>query len=218
MWGPIGLSLEIAAVATAFALVLGVALGALLAWPRMRARNFVDALVSAPMVLPPTVLGYYLLVALGKESAVGRAWRAVFGSDIVFTFAGAVIAAIVGSLPFIVKASRTAIEQVDPTLQQAARTLGAGPMRVFFTVTLPLSARGITGGTALAFAHALGNFGITLMLVGLRVGDTSPASIFIYDQLNAGRDSLARDTAIMMTIVSVAIMYLVNRLAGKARA
>jgi len=216
-WAPILLSLRIAVAATAIALVLGVALGALLAWPRMRARDFVDAVVTAPMVLPPTVLGYYLLVSLGKDSAIGRAWHAVFGSDIVFTFAGAVIAAVVGSLPFVVKASRTAIEQVDPTLHQAARTLGAGPLRVFFTVTLPLSARGITAGAALGFAHAVGNFGITLMLIGLRIGNTSPGAIFIYDQLNAGHDAVARDTAIAMTLVSVAIMFLVNRFAGKRR-
>jgi molybdate transport system permease protein len=211
-WAPILLSLEIASWATVFALVLGVGIGALLAWPKMRARNFVDALVCAPMVLPPTVLGYYLLVAMGKDSAVGRAWKSVFGSDIVFTFSGAVIAAIVGSLPFVVKSSRAAIEQVDPTLAQAARTLGAGPVRIFFTITLPLSAVGITSGAALAFAHALGNFGITLMLVGLRIGDTSPASIFIYDQLNAGHDEIARNMSILMTVVGVAIMYAANRL------
>jgi molybdate transport system permease protein len=216
-WAPILLSLEIAAIATAIALVVGIALGALLAWPKMRARDFVDAVVCAPMVLPPTVLGYYLLVSLGKDSAVGRAWRSVFGSDIVFSFTGAVIAAVVGSVPFVVKASRAAIEEVDPTLQQAARTLGAGPVRVFFTVTLPLSARGITAGGALGFAHALGNFGITLMLIGLRIGDTSPAAIFIYDQLNSGHDAVARNTSIAMTIVAVAIMYLVNRTTGRGR-
>jgi molybdate transport system permease protein len=216
-WAPILLSLKIATIATAITLVVGVALGALLAWPRMRARNIVDAIVSAPMVLPPTVLGYYLLVALGKDSAIGRAWRAVFGSDIVFNFAGAVIAAVVGSLPFVVKAARTAIEEVDPKLHQAARTLGAGPVRVFFTITLPLAARGITAGAALGFAHALGNFGIMLMLIGIRIGDTSPGAIFIYDQLNAGRDELARNTAIAMTVVAVAIMYLVNRFASRSR-
>ena len=216
-WAPIALSIEVAVWATVFALVIGIALGALLAWPKMRARNLDDALVCAPMVLPPTVLGYYLLVALGKQSAIGRAWKAVFGHDIVFTFTGAVVAAIVGSYPFIVKAARTAFEQVDPTLQQAARTLGAGPVRIFFTVTLPLSARGITAGAALGFAHALGNFGITLMLVGLRIGDTSPAAIRIYDQLNAGHDDIARTMSIAMTVVAVAIMYGVNRIIAWGR-
>jgi molybdate transport system permease protein len=214
-WAPILLSLEVAGWATVFVLVIGVALGALLAWPRMKARHFVDALVCAPMVLPPTVLGYYLLVALGKNSAIGRTWKSVFGSDIAFTFTGAVIAAIVGSLPFVVKASRAAIEQVDPRLQQAARTLGAGPVRIFFTITLPLSRRGIAAGAMLAFAHALGNFGITLMVVGLRIGDTSPASIFIYDRLNAGEDAVARDTSIAMTLIAVAIFYAANRLLAR---
>ena len=212
MWDPILLSLEIAVWATALAIVLGVGLGALLAWPKMRARHLVDALVCAPMVLPPTGLGYFLLVALGKESAIGRAWKSVFGSDIVFSFTGAVIAAVIGSLPFVVKASRAAIEQVDPRLQQAARTLGAGPIRIFFTITLPLASRGVAAGAMLAFAHALGNFGITLMVVGLRIGDTSPASIFIYDRLNAGEDTIARDASIAMTLIAVAIFYAANRL------
>jgi molybdate transport system permease protein len=216
-WAPIALSFEVAVWATVFVLVIGVAVGALLAWPKMRARHLVDALVCAPMVLPPTVLGYYLLVALGKNSAIGHAWHSVFGSDIAFTFTGAVVAAIVGSLPFVVKASRTAIEQVDPRFQQAARTLGAGPVRIFFTITLPLAVRGIAAGGMLAFAHALGNFGITLMVVGLRIGDTSPASIFIYDRLNAGEDDIARNTSIAMTLIAVAIFYAANRLLAQEK-
>ena len=214
---PVGLSLRIATIATILALVFGVALAALLAWPKTPGRDFLDALVTAPMVLPPTVLGYYLLVALGKDSAVGRAWHAVFGSDIVFTFTGAVIAATVGSLPFVVKASRAAIEEVDPKLQQAARTLGAGPLRIFFTVTLPLASRGVIAGTMLAWAKALGDFGITLMMVGMRVGDTSPASIFIYGELNAGSETAARNMAIVMTLIAVTIMFAVNRMTRRRR-
>ena len=139
------------------------------------------------------------------------------GSDIVFTFTGAVIAATVGSLPFVVKASRAAIEEVDPKLQQAARTLGAGPLRVFFTVTLPLASRGVIAGTMLAWAKALGDFGITLMMVGMRVGDTSPASIFIYGELNAGSETAARNMSIVMTLIAVTIMFAVNRMTRRRR-
>jgi molybdate transport system permease protein len=220
-WDPIYLSLRIALVATLVTLVLGVAIAAALAWPKMFARDVLDAVVTVPMVLPPTVLGYYLLVALGKESAIGRAWKAVFGSDIVFTFTGAVVAAAVGSLPFVVKFSRTAIEDVDPTLQQAARTLGAGPVRVFFTVTLPLAARGIAAGTMLAFARALGDFGVTLMMIGIRLDDTSTASIYIYDQLNQldpRHEDIARNMSIAMGVVGITIMIAANLLIRRRRA
>ena len=216
-WAPVLLSLRIATTATIVAVILGVALAALLAWEKTPARELLDALITAPMVLPPTVLGYYLLVAVGKESTIGRAFHAVFGFDIVFTFTGAVVAAVVGSLPFVVKASRAAIEEVDPKLQQAARTLGAGPVRIFFTVTLPLARRGVIAGTMLGWAKALGDFGITLMVVGMRVGDTSPASIQIYGDLNAGNEAAARKLAIVMTVIAVSIMFTVNRLLRRPR-
>jgi molybdate transport system permease protein len=164
------------------------------------------------MVLPPTVLGYYVLVWFGKNSAIGRAWKAVFGSDIAFTFTGAVIAAAIGSLPFVVKFARTAIEGVDPTLQQAARTLGAGPVRVFFTVTLPLAANGIVAGALLAFARALGDFGITLLVFGSRLGDTQTASIYIFDQWSIGNDAASQAMSAALAAFGVAVMFAANRI------
>ena len=211
-WEPLILSLKVATLATIFTVAIGVALGALLAWRRMPARDLVDALLSAPLVLPPTVVGYYLLTVLGRDSAIGSAWKAVFGHQIVFTVTGCVVAAAVGSMPLVVKAARTAIEEVDPTLRAAARTLGAGPVRVFFTVTLPLAAPGVIAGAMLAFARSLGDFGITLMVAGDIPGQTQTSALYIYDQVQSGRDSRAATMSLLLTAVAVALLYFVNRL------
>ena len=214
-WAPLLLSLRIAGMATMVSVVIGVALAVLLTWRKLPARHLLDAIVSAPMVLPPTVLGYYLLVSLGVNSAIGQAWERVVGSSIVFTMTGAVVAATVGSLPLVVRAARTGLEQVDPTLVLAAHTLGAGRVRTFFTVVLPLAAPGIISGAMLGFARALGDFGITIMVAGSRIGDTQPASIFIYDAIQANREREANRMAVVMTVVGVAVLYVVNRLSRK---
>ncbi|MEZ4359734.1 MAG: molybdate ABC transporter permease subunit [Kofleriaceae bacterium] len=214
-WAPLLLSLQIAAMATCVSVCLGVALALLLTWRRLPARLFLDAVVSAPLVLPPTVLGYYLLVALGVNSGVGRIWERLFGSSIVFTLTGAVIAATVGSLPLVVRAARTGLESVDRTLVLAAHTLGAGPIRTFFTVVLPLASPGIISGAMLGFARALGDFGITIMVAGSRVGSTQPASIFVYDSIQANRESDANRMAIVLTVVGITVLYVVNRLSRK---
>jgi molybdate transport system permease protein len=211
-WEPLILSLRVALIATIACVAIGVALGALLAWKKTPGRDFIDAILSTPLVLPPTVVGYYLLTVLGRESAIGQAWKAVFGQQIVFTVTGCVVAATVGSMPLMVKAARTAIEEVDPTLRAAARTLGAGPVRVFFTVTLPLAAPGLIAGGMLAFARALGDFGITLMVAGDMPGDTQTASLYIYDEVQAGRDSRAALMSAILVVIAVVILYTVNRL------
>jgi len=141
---PLALSLQIALLATVAAAVVGLAVATLLANGRFPGRDVVDVVVTAPIVLPPTVLGYYLLVAIGRRSWIGHSFEAVFGSPIVFTRVGAVVAAFVGALPLVVKSGRAALEGVDATLIQAARTLGSSPVRAFLTVQLPLAARGIT--------------------------------------------------------------------------
>lgn len=211
-WDPLLLSLRVASIATVFAIVIGVALGAALASKRTPARDLLDALLSAPLVLPPTVLGYYVLVTLGRNSALGRAWEDLTGSQIVFTVTGAVVAATIGSLPMVVKAARAALEGVDPTLPAAARTLGAGPVRAFFTVTLPLAAPGIVAGAMLAFARALGDFGVTLMVAGDIPGETQTASLYIYDQIQANREGAAATMSLLLTAVAVGILYGVNLL------
>jgi molybdate transport system permease protein len=216
-WKPLLLSLEIATIAMLVSLVIGTALALLLSWRRLPARDLFDAVVSAPLVLPPTVLGYYLLVMLAPHSAIGRAWESVFGSPIVFTFTGAVIAATVGSLPLVVRSVRVGLDAVDPQLVAAARTLGATPSRVLFTIVLPLAAPGLIAGAMLGFARALGDYGMTQMVAGthidgLGVDKTSTASIYVYDQLLANRDDDARGMAIVMTVVGIAILVVANRL------
>lgn len=210
-WSPLLLSLEVATLSMVLALILGTALAVLLGWKRLPARDFLDAVFSAPLVLPPTVLGYYLLVALGTDSAIGRAWESVTGSTIVFSFTGAVIAAAVGSLPLVIRSARVGLESVEPTLVSAARTLGASPRRVLVTVILPLAAPGIIAGAMLAFARALGDYGITQMVAGQMINGTETASIHVMNALYGGREEEARNMAIATTILGVGLLYAANR-------
>jgi molybdate transport system permease protein len=209
---PLLLSLRVAVIATVITGTLGIAAGYALSRRTTPARELIDAILAAPMVLPPTVLGYYVLVALGRNSALGRLWEDVFGESIVFTVTGAVIAAAIGSLPLVVKAARSAFEAVDPTLVAAARTLGASPLRAFATVSLPLAAPGIVGGLMLGFARALGDFGVTLMVAGDIPGETQTASLAIYDAIQAGREDDAAWMSILITAGAVTIIYVVNKL------
>lgn len=211
-WGPLLLSVEVALWATAIAAVLGIALGAMLASRRVPGRDLIDALLTAPMVLPPTVLGYYLLVAIGRKSALGGAWHDVWGEHLTFSFTGVVIAASLGALPMIVKGARTAFEAVDPTLIAAARTLGAAPARAFFTVALPLAAPGIIAGMMLGFARGLGDFGVTLMIAGNIPGETETAPLRIFNDVQGGDDRSAVISSLVITVGAIAILYTVNRL------
>ena len=214
---PLVLSFEVAVAATAIAAIFGVALGAALTSPKVPGRNLLDVLFTTPMVLPPTVLGYYVLVAIGRRSALGRAWESAFGSPIVFTALGAVVAATVGSLPIVMKSSRAALEAVDPTLIGAARTLGASRLRAMLTVELPLALPGIAAGLMLAFARALGDFGVTLMVAGDIPGQTQTAALAIYDAIQAGRDREAAGMIAVLSAVAVATLSLVNRLTARRR-
>jgi molybdate transport system permease protein len=198
---PLALSLQIATIATVLAAVAGVALATLLANVRFPGRDVVDVVVTAPIVLPPTVLGYYLLVAIGRRSWIGHAFEATFGSPIVFTRVGAVVAALEG---------------VDATLIHAARTLGAGPARAFFTVQLPLATRGIVAALMLAFARSLGDFGITLMVAGDIPGETQTASLAIYDAIQEQRDGAALGMVTALTVIALGILYAVGKLTDAA--
>lgn len=212
---PLVLSFEIATCATTLAAVIGGAVATLLATKRFPGREIVDVVFTAPLVLPPTVLGYYLLVAIGRRSVVGHAWEAVFGSSIVFTRTGAVLAATVGALPLVVKSARAALEEVDPNLVRAARTLGATPLRAFLTVRLPLASRGIVAALMLAFARSLGDFGVTLMVAGDIPGETQTASLAIYDAIQAQRDAEAAGMVVVLTAVALGALYAVNRLTAR---
>ena len=211
-WAPLVLTFQVAIVASALATVAGVGLAALLSWRKMIARDLIDAITSAPMVMPPTVLGYYVLVALGRSSAIGKAWEAMTGSPIVFTRTGAVVAASLGSLPLVVKAARAALEGVDPVLVKAARTLGAGRWRAFFTVHLPLASRGVVAGVMLGFARSLGDFGVTLMVAGDIPGETQTAALAIYDAIQAHREAEAAGMVAVLTCLTIFALYGVNKL------
>lgn len=209
---PLFLSIQVALIATVLAFIIGVGTAILLSNKRLPGRELLDAIITAPMVLPPTVLGYYVLVSLGRHSFIGKFWEQVFGSSIVFTRTGAVIAATIGSLPLIIKAARAAIEGVDPTLILAARTLGASPVRVLFTIVLPLAQRGLMAGVTLGFARALGDFGVTLMVAGDIPGETQTASLAIYDAIQSGQEQTALAMVLILTSVGILALYMVNRL------
>lgn len=211
-WQPLWLSFQIASLATVLAVVVGTALALLLSWRRLPARDLFDAVISAPLVLPPTVLGYYILVVVGNTSAIGKTWEALFGRQIVFTFTGAVIAAAVGSLPLVVRAVRVALEAIDPNLISAARTLGARPRRVLVTVVLPLAMPGVVAGGMMGFARALGDYGATLMVAGAKIDGQPTASIFVMDQLLAGKDDQVFAMSLATTVFGVSMLYFANRL------
>jgi molybdate transport system permease protein len=212
-WGPLWLSFQIALIATALTLIVGTSLALLLRWERLPGRDLIDAVIAAPLVLPPTVLGYYLLVLVGNNSAVSDVWKGLFGGrTIIFNFEGAVLAAAVGSLPLVVRSIRIGLDAIDPNLISAARTLGASPTRVILTVVLPLAAPGIIAGAMLGFARSLGDYGATLMVAGARIDGTSPASIYIMDQMLGGHDENVFGMALATTILGVSLLYFANKL------
>ncbi|WP_312253896.1 molybdate ABC transporter permease subunit [Stutzerimonas nitrititolerans] len=213
VWIALTLSLKVAGWATAITLVLGVAVGYLLARKRFPGRELLDTLLTLPMVMPPTVLGYYLLVLMGKRSTFGAWLHESFGINLIFTWQGAVIAASVVAFPLVFKPARAAFEAVDGQLEQAARVLGISELAVFFRVTLPLAWRGILAGVLLAFARALGEFGATLMVAGSIPGKTQTLSIAVYEAVQAGQDDVANLLVLITSAVCVTVLLLAGRLA-----
>lgn len=216
-WYPLWLSIRVSIVATVIASVLGVALAYLLAKWRSRWTSIVEAVVTLPIVLPPTVLGYYLLTLLGSRSALGRAWESAFGGPLVFTRAGAVVAATVSALPFVIRAARAAISNVDARMEETARTMGLAEWRVARVVTLPLASRGIGAGVALGFARALGDFGATVMVAGNIPGQTQTLPVAVYDAVQAGDDAAARTGSLVLGAVAVVVLILVTQVFARRR-
>jgi molybdate transport system permease protein len=210
-WFPVKLSFMVASAATVIALIAGGGLAWLLARKRFPGRDILDAIITLPLVLPPTVLGYYLLVLLGTRSSFGGFLYNRFHIRLTFTVTAAIIAATIHALPLVTKSLRAAFESVNPELEAAARTLGLNNRRIFFRVTLPLSIRGVLAATALAFARALGDFGITIMIAGNIPGKTQTASVAIYDAVQAGRDNEALMLSVIVSGIAVAMLYFINR-------
>ncbi len=216
-WFPLWLSLRVSAIATVLAVVFGVALAYLLAKWQSRWTSVVEAVFTLPIVLPPTVLGYYLLTLLGTRSTLGRTWESLFGAPLVFTQSGAVVAATVSALPFVIRAARAAISNVDPRVEQAARVVGMSEWKVARVVTLPLAARGIGAGVALGFARALGDFGATVMLAGNIPGQTQTLPVAVYDAVQAGDEATARTGSLVLGGIAVVVLIFVTQIFARRR-
>jgi molybdate transport system permease protein len=203
-WSAIGLSIRLAAIVTAILLVVGVPLAYWLTFSTFRGRFLCESVVALPLVLPPTVLGFYMLVALGNRSPVGRLWEAWTGHTLAFTFEGLVIASAIYSLPFAVQPFAAAFAQVDRALLEASATLGAGRLATFFRVLVPLSLDGMLAGAVLTFAHTIGEFGVVLMVGGNLPGVTRTVSVAIYDDVQSFDFGAAHRTALLLLLFSFA--------------
>ncbi len=208
-WQAFWLTVELAVVVSAILLVVGLPLGYWIAFSRRRWKFLVEAVVALPIVLPPTVLGFYVLVALGSRSPVGRWWQSLTGHTLAFTFTGLVIGSILYSLPFAVQPFAASFSAVDRKLLATSALLGASPLRTFFRVVLPLSVSGVVTGFALTFAHTMGEFGVVLMVGGNIPGITRTVSIDIYDQVEAANYASANAMALLLLIFSLAVLTVV---------
>ena len=212
----LSLSLRVAVLATLANAVVGVPLAWALARRRFRGRALVDLLVTLPLVLPPTVTGYYLIVLLGRRGWLGAPIYAATGWTLAFTWYAAVVAATVMALPLLVRTARAAIESVEVDLEKAARTLGRSEWRVALEVTLPLARNGILAGLVLAFARALGEFGATLMLAGNIPGRTTTVPLAIYTAVQTGEETTALALVAILTALSCLVLVVAGRLGARA--
>ena len=200
------LSLQVAALATGICIAVGLPLAWFLARRRFWVTEVLAAAAMLPLVLPPTVIGYYLLTAMGRNSAFGRFLEDELGIRLVFTWQGAGIAAAVMAVPLLVMTARAGFESVDPDLERVALTLGRSRLAVFFTITLPLAAPGVLAGVALTFARAMGEFGATLMVAGSIPGRTRTMPLAVYDAVQSGDMALANTLALVLTLTSIAML------------
>lgn len=212
IWDALRLSLLVVTVTTAIVGIVGLIFAFLLAKREFRGKELLDAFLTMPLVLPPTVTGYYLIVLLGRRGIIGSYVYDLTGWTFAFTWQGAVVAAIVVSLPLMIKASRASIESVNPDYEIASYTLGKGKLETFLRITLPLAKRGIFAGLVLSFARALGEFGATLMIAGNIPGKTQTMPLAIYEAVASGDEQRAQILAIMLTAISLAAVYLTNKI------
>jgi molybdate transport system permease protein len=210
IWAAFKLSLLVVSVATVVIAVAGTALGFLLAKRDFHGKELLDSLLTLPMVLPPTVTGYYLILLLGRRGLLGRYLYALTGWTMTFTWEGAALAASVVAMPLMVKSARAAIESVDARYEMVSRIFGKGEWETFSRVTLPLASRGILAGVVLSFARALGEFGATLMVAGNIPGRTQTMPLAIYQAVISGTDRQAIFLALILTATSVGVIYLTN--------
>jgi molybdate transport system permease protein len=206
-WFPLWLSLRVATLATLLVLAIGTFAAYALSHKIFRGKNLLDAVITLPLVLPPTVLGYYLLVLLGRASPLGHFYETLFGQPLVFTWQAAVVAAFLHSAPIYIKAGRAVLEGVDYRYEWAAHSLGASEWKTFWRVTLPLARRGLSSLGALTFARSLGDFGVTIMVAGNIPGRTQTLSVAIYDAVESGNGRLARILVLVVSAVALALLW-----------
>ena len=217
-WTALLLSLQLAGWTVVLLVPIGIWAGRGLAYRRFRGKGVVEALVMLPLVLPPTVFGYYLLVAFGAASPIGAAWQAVFGGQLVFTFEGLLLASLIFNLPFAIQPVQRAFEAILPEVREAAACCGMPPWRALLKVELPLAWPGILTAMVLSFAHTLGEFGIVLMVGGSIPGETRTIAIAIYDRVQAFDDaSAARMSALLLAIslATIALTFAFSRRVGR---
>jgi len=217
-WTALALSLELGAFTVLLLLPIGVFTGRFLAYRRFRGKGLVEAAVALPLVLPPTVLGFYLLVGLGGDSAVGRGYEALFGQGLVFTFEGLLLASVIVNLPFAIQPMQRAFEAIPPEIREAAAVSGLSPLKVLLRIDLPLAWPGIVTGLVLSFAHTLGEFGVVLMVGGSIEGETRTIAIAIYDRVQAFDNHGAAIMSAMLlalSLAALAVTYTLSRRIGR---
>ncbi len=213
-WEAIILTVKLASVVSVILVIIGIPIAYWISFSKWRWKFLIEAVVAMPLVLPPTVLGFYILVAISPNNIIGRLWVELFGTPLPFSFSGLVIASVFYSLPFAVQPFASSFETVDRRLIEAAWTLGASRVKTFFTIIIPLSVSGIVTGIVLSFAHTLGEFGVVLMVGGNIPGVTRTVSIDIYDNVQALKYSEAASTAFFLLVISfliLSVVYAVNR-------
>jgi molybdate transport system permease protein len=211
-WFPLWLSLRVASLATILILTFGTLAAYVLSHKNFRGKEAADSLITLPLVLPPTVLGYYLLVLLGRSSGFGHLYESVFGQPLVFTWQAAVVAAVLHSAPIYIKSARTVLESVDYRFEWVAHSLGASEWRTFWRITLPLSWRGLSSLASLCFARSLGDFGVTMMVAGNIPGQTQTLSVAIFDAVESGNGKTARLLVLVISVTALVLLWAAARL------
>lgn len=209
---PVILSLKISFIAILIGIILGIPIGYILANRNNKLAHFIDSLLNLPIVLPPTVLGYYLLVILGRNSFLGKFLEETFGVTLVFSQVGVTIVAIVVSIPFIIKYSKIAFEEIDKEYINSAKLLGRTNKNIFFTIALPLAWRGVLAGVTMGFSRAIGDFGATIMISGGIPGKTITMPIFIYNSIQEGNKELANKLVLFMTVIAIGTTFILNNI------
>lgn len=214
---PLFLSLKIASIATVIAICIGLPVSYMLSRKQGKISDFIDTLVNLPIVVPPTVLGYYLLTLLGRRSFIGKFLEEKFDIMIVFTQTGAVIAAVIVSLPYIIKSSKAAFLSINQDYINAARLMGVGEFKIFIKILLPLSQYGVIAGITMGFVRALGDFGTTLMVCGSIPNKTLTMSIAIYNSMQEGNVEMTNLLVMIMTVTAIIVLFILNTMERKMK-